>query len=90
MLARCSVTDAGHRRWKLRLDTSLCPDITVGVRLNAENTAPLDYYLLPWMDLGPGKLVLGETNPLILDGYRFEDLSMLRDMARRVSVRRVA
>jgi hypothetical protein len=62
----------------------------VGVRLNAENTAPLDYYLLPWMDLGPGKLVLGESNPLILDGYRFEDLSMLRDMARRVSVRRAA
>jgi DNA invertase Pin-like site-specific DNA recombinase len=90
VLARCSVTDAGHRRWKLRLDTSLCPDITVGVRLNAENTAPLDYYLLPWMDLGPGKLVLGESNPLILDGYRFEDLSMLRDMARRVSVRRAA
>jgi hypothetical protein len=50
----------------------------------------LDYYLLPWMDLGPGKLVLGESNPLILDGYRFEDLSMLRDMARRVSVRRAA
>ncbi|MFN7275766.1 MAG: recombinase family protein [bacterium] len=90
ILARCNITDAGKQRWKLRLDTSLRPDITIAVRLNQDNTAPLDYYLLPWIDLGPSRLTLGEVNASLLDGYRFDDLSMLYSMSQRASIRRAA
>ena len=90
VLARCRCTSAGQRRWTLRLDTSLRPDVTVAVRLNHDNDAPLDYYLLPWIDLGPGRLTLSEVNPAILDGYRFDDLSMLYRMSERASIRRAA
>jgi hypothetical protein len=46
------VLDDGRRRWKVRFDTSLAPDITVAVRLDETNQAPLDYYLLPRLDFG--------------------------------------
>jgi hypothetical protein len=90
ILARCNINDAGRQRWKLRLDTSLRPDVTIAVRLNQDNTAPLDYYLLPWIDLGPSRLTLGEVNASLLDGYRFDNLSMLYNMSQRASIRRAA
>jgi ParB/RepB/Spo0J family partition protein len=34
VLARCQLLDNGRRRWKVRFDTSLAPDITVAVRLD--------------------------------------------------------
>lgn len=76
--------------WKLRLDTSLCPDITIAVRLDHTNAAALDYYLLPWLDLAPGRLNLKEHNGIALDAYRFESLDMLYRMAGRVRIRRAA
>jgi DNA invertase Pin-like site-specific DNA recombinase len=90
ILARCQAGAGGRRRWKLRLDTGLCPDITVAVRLNDTNDGPLDYYLLPWMDLAVGQLNLGEVNGVHLDGYRFDDLEPLYRMAEHVPIRRVA
>ena len=90
VLARCRPTNTGGLRWKLRLDTSLCPDITVAVRLDRENTGVLDYYLLPWLDLGAQGFNLRESNGVILDGYRFDGLGMLYGMAERVSIRRAA
>jgi DNA invertase Pin-like site-specific DNA recombinase len=90
VLARCRETGHGGRRWKLRLDTSLCPDISVAVRLDHENKAALDYYLLPWLDLGPSRLSLRESNGSMLDGYRFDGLDTLYHMAERASVRRAA
>jgi hypothetical protein len=90
ILARCNINDAGRQRWKLRLDTSLRPDVTIAVRLNQDNAAPLDYYLLPWIDLGPSRLTLGEVNASLLDGYRFDNLSMLYNMSQRASIRRAA
>lgn len=44
-LARCQTHDIGSHRWKVRFDTSLCPDITVVVRLDHANQATLDYCL---------------------------------------------
>jgi DNA invertase Pin-like site-specific DNA recombinase len=90
ILARCQEGSGGQRRWKLRLDTGLCPDITIAVRLNGENDGPLDYYLLPWMDLAVGRLSLGEANGVHLDGYRFDDLEPLYRMAEHVPIRRAA
>ncbi|MDM8007121.1 MAG: hypothetical protein QUV05_13365, partial [Phycisphaerae bacterium] len=39
VLARCQTHDNGSHRWKVRFDTSLCPDITVAVRLDHANQA---------------------------------------------------
>ena len=33
VLARCTTTPAGRRRWNIRLDTILHPDITIAVRM---------------------------------------------------------
>ena len=90
VLARCHLTSRGSGQWKIRLDTSLCPDVTVAVRLNQANTAALDYYILPWIDLGPGHLSLRESNGIALDTYRFTSLDMLYRMAARTRIRRAA
>ena len=90
ILARSQSLGSGGTRWKLRLDTSLCPDLTVAVRLDRENKAPLDYYLLPWLDLGPGQFNLRDNNGLGLDSYRFDGMEMLYRMSERVRVRRAA
>jgi DNA invertase Pin-like site-specific DNA recombinase len=90
ILARCTPTAGGQRRWKLRFDTSLAPDITVAVRLTAGDQTPLDYYLLPRLDRGDSALCLGEHNPVQWESYRFDTLDYLHGMAERRRLRRVA
>ena len=90
VLARCFTTTAGNHRWKIRLDTSLCPDITVAVRLNPVNDAALDYYLLPRLDFGTANLNLAELNAVEFDCYRFDTLDYLYGMAERRRIRRAA
>ncbi len=90
VLARSRRTEAGNLRWKIRLDTGLCPDITIAVRLDAENAGILDYYLLPWIDLGPQRLNLAEANGVWLEGYRFDGLEALYRLAARSRIRRAA
>ncbi|MGZ3278031.1 MAG: recombinase family protein, partial [Caulobacteraceae bacterium] len=46
VIVRCHTTAAGNHRWKIRLDVGLRPDITVAVRMQSNNTAARDYYLL--------------------------------------------
>ncbi len=72
VLARCRSFDNDRRRWKVRFDTSLAPDITVAVRLDETNQAPLDYYLLPRLDFGQQRIHLADRNAIELDGYRFD------------------
>ncbi|WP_413658695.1 recombinase family protein [Nitrobacter sp.] len=81
VIARCFQTSTGLLRWKVRFDTSLMPDITVVVRMDSANRVPLDYYLFPRIDKLSGKLRLTEDNALGLDAYRFDDLSLLYDIA---------
>jgi hypothetical protein len=90
VLARSRRTEAGSLRWKIRLDTGLCPDITIAVRLDADNAGILDYYLLPWIDLGPQRLNLAEANGIWLEGYRFDGLEALYRLAARSRIRRAA
>lgn len=87
VLARCKVLDHGGRRWKVRFDTSLQPDITVAVRLDAANAEALDYYLLPRLDFGAPRLSLQEHNAVELESYRFDTLDYLYAMAERTRVR---
>jgi DNA invertase Pin-like site-specific DNA recombinase len=90
VLARCQLLDSGHRRWKVRFDTSLAPDITVAVRLDEDNQAALDYYLLPRLDFGLPRIHLADRNGIELDSYRFDSLDYLYGMARRQRIRRAA
>ena len=90
VLARCQTHDNGSHRWKVRFDTSLCPDITVAVRLDHANQAAQDYYLLPRLDFGQPRISLADQNTLEFDCYRFETLDYLYGMAARSKLRRAA
>ena len=90
VLSRCNVLDDGRRRWKVRFDTSLTPDITVAVRLDETNQAALDYYLLPRLDFGQPRIHLAEHNSIEFESYRFDSLDYLYGMAERSRLRRVA
>lgn len=90
VLARCLTLSAGHRRWKIRFDTGLMPDITVAVRLDRDNATSLDYFLLPRLDFCRPHLCLADHNAVELDSYRFDTLDYLYGMAERSRARRVA
>jgi DNA invertase Pin-like site-specific DNA recombinase len=86
VIVRCSETNAGSLRWNIRFDMSLKPDITIVVRMDRPNQRPLDYYLLPSLDMTLPRIRLAEHNGLSLDAYRFETLDRLFDMAVHVPV----
>lgn len=88
VLSRCQLLDNGRRRWKVRFDTSLAPDITVAVRLDETNQAALDYYLLPRLDFGQSGIHLADHNGLEFESYRFDSLDYLYRMAERSRLRR--
>ena len=90
VLARCQTSDTGRHHWKVRFDTSLAPDITVAVRLDVTNQAAIDYYLLPRLDFGQGRISLAEQNAIEFDSYRFDSLDYLYGMAARTRIRRAA
>ena len=86
VIARCRRTESGSLRWALRLDSSLAPDITVAARMDTANKDPLDYYLLPSIDITLGKLLLAEDNGFSLDTYRFDTLDYFFGMAQRARI----
>lgn len=90
VIARCIETAAGSLRWQIRFDTGLCPDITVAVRMNEGNCAPLDYYLLPRIDMSLPRLRLSERNGISLDSYCFESVEPLFAMAARSRLQEAA
>ena len=68
----------------------LAPDVTVAVRLDRSNERPLDYYILPSIDMNTGRIRMAEDNALSLDAYRFESLDFLYSMAAQTSFREAA
>jgi len=82
-LSRCRSTTGGALRWIMRLDREVTPDITILVRMDASNITPVDYYLLPVMDIAVPKLMLCEANGAALDTYQFDSLDYLTFIARR-------
>ena len=90
VVARCRHTKAGSRRWKVRLDTGLAPDLTVALRMDDVNEAILDYYLLPLAVLGTNRLGLAEENGLMLDAFRFDTLDRFFAMAERAPIMEIA
>jgi DNA invertase Pin-like site-specific DNA recombinase len=89
-IARCQETSAGAYRWGFGFDTGLMPDITIAVRMASANKLPLDYFLFPAIDLAGGRLRVAETNGLTIDAYRFDDLTEMFDLCRRMPFSRVA
>jgi DNA invertase Pin-like site-specific DNA recombinase len=89
-IVRCQETPAGSRRWHVRFDTGLAPDITIAVRMDEENRAPLDYYLLPRLDMTLPRIRLADHNGMALDAYRFTTLDPLFGMAARAKLLEVA
>jgi DNA invertase Pin-like site-specific DNA recombinase len=84
VIARCRQRESGAFRWLIRVDASLKPDITIAVRMDADNRDPLDYYLLPRLDMTFEKLSLAEDNAVSLDTYRYSTLDFFFGMGRRV------
>ena len=64
--------------------------MTVAVRMDASNVAPLDYYVLPSIDMTEPRLRLAEDNGFSLDAYRFDDLGFFFSLAERAPFQEVA
>lgn len=90
VLCRCQVTLAGYRRWKIRFDLGLKPDVTIAVRMKEQEEAALDYYILPTVEMDAPQLRLAESNQSNLEIYRFDSLDILAELSRRSAYRRVA
>ena len=90
VIARCRLLRSGSLRWKIRLDTGLMPDLTVALRMDTANQEPLDYYLLPQIDMTTDRLRLAEDNGVMLDAYRFDNLDFFFGMAERVRIAEAA
>lgn len=84
VIARCKPTPSGSYRWRIRLDASLLPDITVVVRMNHDNTSPFDFYLLPSLDFSPDLVPTQERNGFALDAYQFDSLEVFYLLSARV------
>jgi DNA invertase Pin-like site-specific DNA recombinase len=90
VIVRCLRTPAGSLRWKIRLETSLQPDITIAARMDEANQKILDYYLLPRIDINFQILRLAEENGIHLDAYRYDALDQLFDLCARQTIRSAA
>ena len=90
VVARFRRTPGGAKRWIIRLDTGLRPDLTIAARMDEGNETILDYYLLPFSDIATGRLRLAEENGFGLDAFRFDTLEYLFSMARRSRFQEIA
>jgi hypothetical protein len=90
VLSRCLTLPSGSRRWKIRFDITLLPDIIVGARMAGDNESILDYYIFPSIDLSALSIRLSEQNASSLDIYRFDDLRPLFDLSRRLTLEELA
>jgi len=90
VIVRSRQTAGGSLRWHIRLDAGLFPDLTVAVRMNTANVEPLDYYLLPSLDMTLARLRLAQDNGMSLDSYRFDTLDALYALTKRTHLLEVA
>jgi hypothetical protein len=90
VLSRCQVSMAGYKRWNIRFDLGLNPDITVAVRMKELEETAQDYYILPTIDMDTPQLRLAESNQARFEIYRFDSLDILSELSRRADYRRVA
>ena len=89
-IARCCENDKQVRRWVIRFDTSLDPDITIAARMAPGNAIILDYYLFPSIDVLSDHCRLAADNGMVLDVYRAPDLTSLIGLTRPILLPEVA
>ncbi|MDY4280778.1 MAG: hypothetical protein SOX56_06895 [[Pasteurella] mairii] len=87
VLSRCRPTSTGSKRWLIRFDTKLNPDLTIAIRLNDTASEIFDYYLLPMNMQLNEKLRLAENNPAELKIYRHSNLDRFFIMVERMLVK---
>lgn len=90
VIAKCKPTPAGTNRWRIRLDASLEPDITIVVRMDPVNQKAFDYYIFPSIDFSPTLLPLKEYNTFALDAYRTDMLEAFYTFTGRELLKEVA
>lgn len=90
VLCRCQFTSTGARRWKIRFDLGLGPDLTVAVRMNEGEERAIDYYVLPTVDMTVSQLRVAENNRADVEIYRFDSLEIIAQLSRRSAYRRAA
>ncbi len=90
VISRCFKSPNGSHRWRVQLDSGLLPDITVVIRMNYDNTQPLDYYLLPSLDVENPSIRLADQNSFALESYRFDDLEPFFMLTQRCNIPEVA
>ena len=84
VLCRHTETATGSSRWLIRLDASARPDVTIAVRMDANNEGIRDYYVLPGLDMTWENLRVAEANGIYLDTYRCDTLEDFYGMPERV------
>ena len=90
IVSRCTTTKAGSLRWTIRLDLTSMADLTIATRMQPDNRTPLDYYLLPSIDMHLSQLRLKEQNGITMDVYRFDNLSYFYRLISRTKLLEVA
>ena len=83
VLSRCRPTPGGSLRWRVEFEEQMAPDIMILGRMDESNERPVDYYLLPIMDISSPRLMLCETNGAFLDTYQFDTLDFFTTLAAR-------
>ena len=90
VMTRCQQTAAGTLRWLISMERQSPPDITVVVRMDPANQSPMDFYLLPRIDIRNAAVRLGESNGAAVDTYQYETLGFFMGMAARAQIGVVA
>lgn len=86
VISRCFITPNATRRWKIRFDSGLHPDITVAVRMDTRNEAIKDYYILPALEFSHEQIKLSEDNVGLLDSFRTDTLDYLLNLSINISL----
>lgn len=86
VISRCFISPSGIRRWKIRFDTGLHPDITVAVRMDSQNENIYDYYILPALEFGNNELKLQDENIELWDSFRTDSLHYILEMGINVNL----
>jgi hypothetical protein len=76
VLSRCRQTASGSLCWSFRIEKRFAADVTILVRMNAANERPVDYYLLPILDLVRFGGVLRESNGAHFEAYQFRQFGI--------------
>ena len=85
-VVRCRALSTGELRWHVRVDDRQPPDIAVAVRMGITNLRPLDYYVIPTLDMEADQLWLKPHNGAYLDVYRHHSLDFLIQLAKQMKV----